>query len=74
MVRIIGITAMNDIFELWSLPWHALQRSLANGFGAETAISAPVNPPGSGVRVAAAPVSWLARALSAAAQAPAANR
>ena len=24
---------MNDIAELWSLPWHELQHSLAAGFG-----------------------------------------
>jgi hypothetical protein len=28
---------MNDTFELWSLPWHAQLRSLAKGFGAESA-------------------------------------
>lgn len=26
---------MNDILELWSLPWHALQKSLAEAFGGE---------------------------------------
>jgi hypothetical protein len=25
---------MNDIYELWSLPWHVLQRSLAGGIRA----------------------------------------
>jgi hypothetical protein len=28
---------MKDIAELWSLPWHELQRSLAAGFGANAA-------------------------------------
>jgi len=26
---------MNDICEAWSLPWHALQRDLASGLGAD---------------------------------------
>jgi hypothetical protein len=26
---------MNDIFELWSLPWHTLQRNLAETFGSQ---------------------------------------
>jgi hypothetical protein len=25
---------MNDIYEIWSLPWHELQKSLAGGMGA----------------------------------------
>jgi hypothetical protein len=25
---------MNDIYELWSLPWHVLQKSLAGGIRA----------------------------------------
>jgi len=28
-------TPNNDVPESWSLPWHALQRSLAQGFGIE---------------------------------------
>jgi hypothetical protein len=28
---------MSDIAELWSLPWHELQRSLAAGFGENAA-------------------------------------
>lgn len=54
---------MNEILEMWSLPWHALQRSLAIKAGSEAAWS-PVagrtlqnssNPLG-------AQVSWLVRA------------
>ena len=26
---------MNDICEMWSLPWHALQRNLASGIGGD---------------------------------------
>jgi hypothetical protein len=26
---------MNEIFEMWSLPWHALQRSLATRAGTD---------------------------------------
>jgi hypothetical protein len=33
----LDLTPMNDIFELWSLPWHALQRSLAQSYGDESA-------------------------------------
>ncbi|MGO9988369.1 MAG: hypothetical protein ACLPSY_06300 [Steroidobacteraceae bacterium] len=65
---------MNDIFELWSLPWHALQRSLAVSFGAEAA--APGSPQSTAARIAATPTSsWLVRALSVTAQstAPEAN-
>lgn len=63
-------TAMNDIFELWSLPWHALQRSLASSFGAEAAAIAPGNPQSTAARVAATPSSsWLVRAVSVTAQA-----
>jgi hypothetical protein len=29
--------AVNEDLELWSLPWHALQRRLADGFHAEAA-------------------------------------
>ncbi|MGO9513696.1 MAG: hypothetical protein ACLP2F_08655 [Steroidobacteraceae bacterium] len=72
---------MNEIFELWSLPWHALQRSLANGFGAAgTTVSAPANPVCTGARIAGTPVagarasSWLVRALNASGEPPQVNR
>lgn len=56
---------MNDMFENWSLPWHALQRRLAKGVEAEAAAIATRNPRDAGARIAAAtPSSWLARALS----------
>ena len=61
---------MNDLLEFWSLPWHALQRSLASGFGAESSGNAA---PGSTPCSASAAVpsvggSWLARARSGAPQ------
>jgi len=28
---------MNDMCEMWSQPWHALQKNLASGKGVETA-------------------------------------
>ena len=31
----VDMTPMSDPLELWSLPWHALQRSLAQGYCAE---------------------------------------
>ena len=56
---------MNDIFEIWSLPWHALQRRLATAVGAEAPARNVTNPRGAGAGVAAVPASsWLARALS----------
>lgn len=68
---------MNDIFELWSLPWHALQRRLAASCGAETAAVASGNSQSPVAGIAATPASsWLVRALSVTAQAAAseANR
>jgi len=64
------IASMSDIAELWSLPWHELQRSLAAGFGGNAAGAAG----GSGspfVRVVGGPCvispagSWLVRARTA---------
>jgi len=56
---------MNEIFELWSLPWHALQRSLANGFVADASIGEPASPARLGHGDPAARAgSWLARARS----------
>lgn len=61
---------MNDIFELWSQPWHALQRSLADSFRAEVPSGAGLNLQSSGDRAVAAPAgsSWLMRARLSAAQ------
>ncbi len=63
---------MNEILELWSVPWHALQRNLAEAFGAQAASTPaapdPVSVRGPAVRAAAKPdaanepVSWLVRA------------
>ena len=64
-------TAMNEIFELWSLPWHALQHRLATNFGAATATAASGNPQSSARVVATPASSWLVRALSVTAQAAA---
>jgi hypothetical protein len=68
---------MNDIFELWSLPWHALQRSLAEAFGDQIhpeSVAVLVSdlsgsqPPALQAGLTAAS-SWLARARSGATQA-----
>ena len=32
---IVDLTPMSDVLESWSIPWHALQRSLAQGYCAE---------------------------------------
>jgi hypothetical protein len=61
---------MNDLFEVWSLPWHDLQRRLAKGPGpaasdatTNAAADATANPQCAGSRNAAAPAgNWLARA------------
>jgi len=64
--------AMNEIFELWSLPWHALQRRLAINFGAATPATVFGNPQSLVARAAATPASsWLVRALSVTGQAAA---
>jgi hypothetical protein len=55
--------AVNDILELWSLPWHALQRSLAKGFGSDSALVGR-EPAGVKVKVSEA-TSWLVRARAA---------
>jgi len=34
----MGAGAMNDILELWSVPWHALQKNLAEAFDAGVAV------------------------------------
>jgi len=57
---------LNDTFELWSLPWHDLQRSLAQRVGGE-----PVRPSRLRAQRAASPRAvaglagnWLSRARS----------
>jgi len=54
---------MNDIFEFWT-PWQALQRSLANGFGAEVRGHAPGSTSFGSGATASTGSSWLARARS----------
>ena len=61
---------MNDICELWSLPWHALQRDLALGLAGEAVGRSVPALRTVKVRRAVAVVSansWLSRALQAAA-------
>jgi hypothetical protein len=53
---------MSEVLELWSLPWHALQRSLAKGFGADAPAVAPRPAPIDGEPAS----SWLMRAQQAA--------
>jgi hypothetical protein len=53
---------MNEISELWSFPWHELQRSLANGIAVQAApVVAGLMLARKAQQAAAAP-SWLARA------------
>jgi hypothetical protein len=60
---------MNEICELWSLPWHALQRDLALGLAGEAVgRSVPALRAVKVQRAAAVSAnSWLSRALQAAA-------
>jgi hypothetical protein len=54
---------MNDNCEVWSLPWHALQRNLALGLGAHAATRSAA--PLTAVNVQSASVganTWLTRA------------
>ncbi len=53
---------MNEISELWSLPWHELQHSLANSIAAQAAPLAAGLALARKVQQAAAAPSWLARA------------
>jgi hypothetical protein len=54
---------MNDTCEMWSLPWHALQRNLANGIGGDaTVYSAAMVKAVSVQSAAVAANSWLGRA------------
>jgi hypothetical protein len=55
-------TAMNNFLEMWSLPWHALQRRLAMSVGADGG----VQPPRPAAAEGADTGSWLMRALNAA--------
>ena len=56
---------MTDMFEVWSLPWHALQRNLAKRIGSAAAANAATGFRRAGQRAVAAPgSSWLARALN----------
>jgi hypothetical protein len=55
---------MHDTSEMWSLPWHALQRNLASGLGAAATIYPAATVQAVNVQSAAiAANSWLGRAL-----------
>jgi len=62
---------MNETFELWSAPWHALQRSLANGSAGQAAVGAAPHPRPRARVEAPSAVSWLMRARDLAPQAAA---
>lgn len=54
---------MNDIFDMWSLPWHALQRNLALGLGGDVhECAAPTFKAVNVQGLAASANSWLRRA------------
>ncbi len=53
---------MNDVCEMWSLPWHALQRSLARDIGADAAsYCAPARKAANARPLALPANSWLSR-------------
>ncbi len=54
---------MNDTCEMWSLPWHALQRNLALGLGGDAPAHAGATIKAVNVQSATAYASsWLGRA------------
>jgi hypothetical protein len=54
---------MNDMCEMWSLPWHALQRNLALGLGAGALAHAGATVKAVNVQSATVSASsWLGRA------------
>ena len=54
---------MNDIYELWSLPWHALHKNLAKDFGVQEAAGGCADRESVKVRSAVVYAgSWLSRA------------
>jgi hypothetical protein len=54
---------MNDTCEMWSLPWHALQRNLALGLGGAAIIHSVATVKAVNVQnTAIAANSWLGRA------------
>jgi hypothetical protein len=54
---------MSDICDMWSLPWHALQKNLASGKGAEAAAHPAVTLRAVNMQIGAvAADSWLGRA------------
>ena len=54
---------MNDTCEMWSLPWHALQRNLALRLGGEAIIHSSAMVKAANVQgVAGSANSWLGRA------------
>jgi hypothetical protein len=66
---------MNDLDELWSLPWHALQRRLAEAYRPEATPATPAAIRRSrNERNDATAGSWLVRARSIAASAAIASR
>jgi hypothetical protein len=65
---------MSEMIEAWSLPWHALLRSLASEFDGATSGAASKLDSAGGTRAEARPASWLVRARRAAPLTYQANR
>jgi hypothetical protein len=63
---------MSDTFEMWSLPWHALQRNLALGLDGNAIVHSAIAVKAVTVQSAAAVAtnSWLGRARLLAAPLP----
>jgi hypothetical protein len=54
---------MSDIYEMWSLPWHRLQKNLASGKGVEVIAHPAATLRAVNMQIGAVGAdSWLARA------------
>jgi hypothetical protein len=63
---IVDLTPLSDVLESWSHPWHALQRSLAQGFGVEMSSAASFRKSLSNAKFEPAETaSWRLRACAA---------
>ena len=59
----LKVRVMNKTVEVWSMPWHELQRSLAEAFGTEAIEKSVAAPKSRRAHVpTAAAVNWLVRA------------
>lgn len=53
---------VNELFDLWSLPWHSLQRTLARGLVQTVGARSGAAGPAASSHSNGTPATWLARA------------